>query len=317
MTGNDPQGTQQNAAGLLLLHKSPGYTSFDSLNRVKKALGSPKVGHTGTLDKFASGLLVVLAGWALKLSPWFDRCDKHYQGLIRFGVETDTLDGEGVPIARAVPPSREVLEAALSRFRGDIMQKPPAYSAIHLDGKRAYELARAGVEVEMEKRPVSIYKLELCSYDPPDAWVYVHCSKGTYIRSLARDIALAAGSRAYLSALVRNRVAGFDIADAVPMDSPDLAAALRPVSPEMFEALGIPWITVDGGIAKSMRQGKPLDRLLSTLPSASGNDDPMTTGVFSAENPVANNSPVFVALIVKKQGAGNNHWSYGYVHAGA
>ncbi|MDR1596103.1 MAG: tRNA pseudouridine(55) synthase TruB [Treponema sp.] len=316
MTGNNAGGTR-NAAGLLLLHKSPGYTSFDSLNRVKKALGSRKVGHTGTLDKFASGLLVVLAGWALKLSPWFDRCDKHYQGLIRFGVETDTLDSEGEPIARAAPPGREALEAALSRFRGDIMQEPPAYSAIHLGGKRAHELARSGVEVKMEKRPVSIYKLELRSYNPPDAWVYVHCSKGTYIRSLARDIALAAGSRAHLSALVRSRVGGFDMADAVPMDSPDLAAALRPVSPETFQALGIPRITVDGVVAKAMRQGKPLDRLLSAPSSATEAGDPMSAGVFSEENSVTHNSPVFVALIVKKQGADNSRWSYGYVHAGA
>jgi tRNA pseudouridine55 synthase len=192
------------------------------------------VGHTGTLDKFASGLLVVLAGWALKLSPWFDRCDKRYEGLIRFGVETDTLDPEGEPIAEADPPSREALVQALTQFRGDIMQAPPAYSAIHLAGKRAYQLARSGVEVKMEKRPVSIYKLELRSYDPPDACVYVHCSKGVYIRSLARDIAITAGSRAHLAALERKRVAGFDIAQAVPMDSPDLAAAIRTIGPDTF-----------------------------------------------------------------------------------
>jgi tRNA pseudouridine55 synthase len=317
MTGDIRETSPRNAAGLLLLHKSPGYTSFDSLRGVKKALGSQKVGHTGTLDKFASGLLVVLAGWVLKLSPWFGRCDKHYRGIIRFGVETDTLDSEGEPIAWADPPDRDVLEAALSRFRGDIMQEPPAYSAIHLGGRRAYELARSGAEVRMEKRPVSVYKLELCSYDPPDACVYVHCSKGTYIRSLARDIALAAGSRAHLSALVRSRVAGFDIADAVPMDSPDLASALRPVGPETFEALGIPWITVDGAAATGMRQGKPLDRLLGMPPSGPGIGDPGIAGVFSGENSVTNNSPAFVALIMKKQDAGNSRWSYGYVHAGA
>ncbi|WP_010258815.1 tRNA pseudouridine(55) synthase TruB [Treponema primitia] len=300
MTGN-------RSAGILLLNKSPGYTSFDSLNAVKKALGTPKVGHTGTLDKFASGLLVVLAGWALKLSPWFDRCDKRYEGLIRFGVETDTLDPEGEPIAEADPPSREALEQALSQFRGDIMQAPPAYSAIHLDGKRAYQLARSGVEVKMEKRPVTIHALELRSYDPPDARVYVHCSKGAYIRSLARDIAIAAGSRAHLSALERKRVAGFDIAQAVPMDAPDLAAAIRPIGADTFEALDIPRITVDEGAAKSMRQGKPLDTLLGDVPAAE------SLGVFCDHD--------FVAVLVKKQGPGNDRWSdrwsYGYVHASA
>ncbi|GHV77066.1 tRNA pseudouridine synthase B [Spirochaetia bacterium] len=287
--------------GILLLNKPAGLTSFDSLNAVKKALGTRKVGHTGTLDKFASGLLVVLAGWALKLSPWFDRCDKQYEGVIRFGVETDTLDPEGVPVGEGEVPSRERLEQALTMFQGDIMQAPPAYSAIHIEGKRAYQMARSGAEVKMEERPVTIHALELRSYKPPLANVYVHCSKGTYIRSLARDIALAAGSRAHLACLERTRVAGFDLADAVPMDSPNLAAALGPISPETFDALGLPWITVDEAVAKSMRQGKPLDRMIGDVPI------PESLGVFCDDG--------FVAVIVKKQG--NRSWSYGYVHAGA
>jgi tRNA pseudouridine55 synthase len=249
-----------------LLNKSPGLTSFDSLNAVKKALGTRKVGHTGTLDKFASGLLVVLAGWALKLSPYFDRCDKRYEGVIKFGVETDTLDPEGALVGEGEVPRREQLEQALTLFRGDIMQAPPAYSAIHIEGKRAYQLARSGAEVKMEKRPVTIHALELRSYDPPLARVYVHCSKGTYIRSLARDIALAAGSRAHLTSLERQRVAGFDVAGAVRADSPDLAAALRPITPETFGALSVPWTNVDEAAAKSMRQGKPLDRLMGDVP---------------------------------------------------
>jgi tRNA pseudouridine55 synthase len=304
--------TGNSAVGILLLNKSPGYTSFDSLTAVKRALGTRKVGHTGTLDKFASGLLVVLAGWALKLSPWFDRCDKRYEGVIRFGVETDTLDPEGVPVAEGEVPGREQLEQALPQFRGDIMQAPPAYSAIHLEGKRAYQLARSGAEVKMEKRPVSIYKLELLSYDPPLASVYVHCSKGTYSRSLARDIALAAGSRAHLVSLERKRVAGFDLIDAVSADSPDLTAALRPISPETFDALALPWITVDEAAAKNMRQGKPLGRLMGDVPAADA------VGVFC--------NRVFAAVIVKQQSAGdgrrsdrwsNDQWSYGYVYAGA
>jgi tRNA pseudouridine55 synthase len=294
----------------MLLHKSPGYTSFESLNTVKKALGTRKVGHTGTLDKFASGLLVVLAGWALKLSPWFDLCDKRYEGVIRFGVETDTLDPEGVPVGEGSVPSREQLEQALTQFRGDILQAPPAYSAIHIEGKRAYQLARSGVEVTMEKRPVRIHALELRSYEPPLASVYVHCSKGTYIRSLARDIALAAGSRAHLVSLVRQRVAGFDAACAVSADAPDLAAALRPIGPETFEALALPWTNVGEAAAKHIRQGKPLDRLPGdALPHLI----PEAAGVFC--------NRVFVAVIVKKQGSGDSRrsdpWSYGYVHADA
>jgi tRNA pseudouridine55 synthase len=294
--------TRNDAAGILLLNKSPGYTSFESLNAVKKALSTGKVGHTGTLDKFASGLLVVLVGWALKLSPWFDRCDKRYRGTIRFGVETDTLDGEGRPVAEAEPPDREALEQALARFRGDIMQAPPAYSAIHIDGRRAHELARSGAAPLMRERPVTIHALELCSYEPPLAEVYVHCSKGAYIRSLARDLALAAGSRGHLIGLERQRVAGFDLADAVPQDAPDLAAALRPVSRETFDALGLPWKAVDDGAAKYLRQGKPPDPLMAAiLPDP----EVAAAALFCGAS--------FVALMERK--AGNGRWSYGYVHA--
>ncbi|GHV29667.1 hypothetical protein AGMMS4952_15680 [Spirochaetia bacterium] len=314
------------ASGILLLNKLPGYTSFDSLNAVKKALGTRKVGHTGTLDKFASGLLVVLTGWALKLSPWFDRCDKRYEGVIRFGVETDTLDPEGVPVGEGEIPTREQLEQALAQFCGTIMQAPPAYSAIHIEGKRAYQLARSGAEVRMEKRPVTIHALELRSYDPPLACVYVHCSKGTYIRSLARDIALTAGSRAHLTSLVRQRVAGFDVSGAVSADSPDLAAALRPITPETFDALALPWTNVDEAVAKSMCQGKPLDRLLGDVPiQAKTPFGTVESTASAAALPAAAVSEslgvfcgcVFVAVIVKKQGAGDSRWSYGYVHAGA
>jgi tRNA pseudouridine55 synthase len=293
-------------AGILLLNKSPGCTSFEALNPVKKALATGKVGHTGTLDKFASGLLVVLAGWALKLSPWFDRCDKQYRGIIRFGVETDTLDGEGRPVATAEPPGREALEQALDQFRGDIMQAPPAYSAIHIGGRRAHELARSGKAPEMIERPVTIYALELCSYAPPLAEVRVHCSKGAYIRSLARDLALAAGSRGHLIGLERQQVAGFDLADAVPMDAPDLAAALRPITPETFIALGLPWASVGDGAAQSLRQGKPPDRLIdAALPApARGTGSPPESLALFCDGG-------FVALMERKAG----RWSYGYVHA--
>ncbi|MDR3122646.1 MAG: tRNA pseudouridine(55) synthase TruB [Treponema sp.] len=297
--------TPNEAAGILLLSKSPGYTSFESLNGVKKALATGKVGHTGTLDKFASGLLVVLAGWALKLSPWFDRCDKRYRGTICFGVETDTLDGEGRPVAAAEPPGREALEQALDQFRGDIMQAPPAYSAIHINGRRAHELARSGKAPEMQKRPVTIYALELCSYAPPLADVNVRCSKGAYIRSLARDLALAAGSRGHLVALERRQVAGFDLADAVPADSPDLAVALRPIAPETFDALGLPWMRVDGEAAAWLRQGKPPDRLpvLQDQGEAFPPENPQPLALFCGAS--------FVALMERKAGL----WSYGYVHA--
>jgi tRNA pseudouridine55 synthase len=259
-------------SGLLLLDKQPGYTSFESLTLIKKAFATRKAGHTGTLDKFASGLLLVLAGRAVKLSPWFLNCDKRYEGTLCFGAETDTLDPEGAVVAEAAAPSREALEKALPGFRGDLLQVPPAYSAVHVGGERAHRLVRSGRIPEMEPRPVSVYALDFLSYDPPLARIRVHCSRGTYIRSLARDIALAAGSRGHLSALRRTGIAGFSVEDAVnpgtrPEEPEDvqkavLRAALRPIDAGVFEALGIPLLRVDAETARAMSRGGVLAGLL-------------------------------------------------------
>jgi tRNA pseudouridine55 synthase len=224
--------------GIILFNKPSGVTSFDALRDIKRALRTGKVGHTGTLDKFAQGLLVVLASRALKLSRWFSGCDKKYIGKIQFGIETDTLDPEGEPIAQAPLPTREQVENALSQFRGDIMQAPPLYSAIHINGKRASQLARAGKQIEMKKRSVHIFALELRSWDPPFAEIFVHCSSGTYIRSLARDIALAAGSRAHLTELTRTHVAGLKLSETLEV---------RSVSSDKLEVRSEKW--QEGGVS--------------------------------------------------------------------
>jgi tRNA pseudouridine55 synthase len=289
----------------LLLNKSPGLTSFQSLDPVKKALASTKLGHTGTLDKFASGLLLVLAGRAVKLNPWFSGCDKRYEGVIRFGVETDTLDGEGNPVAWGEAPSREALESALALFRGELLQAPPAYSAVHIGGERAYKLARSGQTVEPPRRPVTVYSLELRSYEPPLASIAVHCSSGTYIRSLARDIALAAGSRGHLIALNRTRIGGFLLADAV--DPP----VLKPIDEGVFEALGLPRLSVDPETAEQMARGKPLDSLVpgdAAGPEGEGNGRNLAAGVFCLG--------CLVGVIEKKPlPGGGTGWRYGYVYA--
>jgi tRNA pseudouridine55 synthase len=263
---------------------------------VKHAFSTSKVGHTGTLDKFAQGLLVALLGRAVKLTPWFSSCDKWYEGIIRLGLETDTLDPEGTPIAEAELPSREQLEAALPAFRGNILQEPPVYSALHIDGKRASALARDGKTVSMQKRPVSIYALELLEYEPPLAHIRVHCSSGTYIRSLARDIALAAASRGHLVSLTRTAIADFCLSDALADDLPtSLQAALRPIDTQVFAALKIPVLTVSNEIAHNMSQGKSLERINTNI-----NGD--TLAVFRQDNS-------FVGIIEKT----NNTWRYGYV----
>ena len=258
-------------SGLILLNKKPGITSFDSLRDIKRALGTGKVGHTGTLDKFAGGLLAVLVGKALRLSQWFSHCDKKYEGRICFGAETDTLDPEGSVIAEAAVPTREAVEKVLSEFTGEIMQAPPAYSAIHVNGKRASSLARSGEMPEMKKRQVTVYKLELTNWQPPFADIFVHCSSGTYIRSLARDIALASGSRGYLSSLLRTQVGKFALEAASYMEGLGIPI-LKPIDKNVISALGMSCFDVTQQEAESILHGKELSSILNDkliYPSAS------------------------------------------------
>jgi tRNA pseudouridine55 synthase len=300
---------------LILLNKPPGVTSFVALSPVKKALGCGKAGHTGTLDKFADGLLLVLTGRALKLSSYFTNCGKHYNALVRLGVETETLDPEGRVVAEAGIPSKDALEAVLDRFRGDIMQIPPLYSAIHLGGRRASELARGGIPVEMKPRPITVHELSLTAYDPPFARLSVHCSAGTYIRSLARDIAVAAGSRAHLAGLTRTRVGAFSLADALdlkdlkpepPHFCDDIKNALRPIDRGIFDALSIPVCEVDEKTAAAMRCGKP-----------PGKDMPCIEA--SAHRAAAFFDGSFIALLEKRPPSGNlpgnspGNWRYAFV----
>ncbi|MDR2747102.1 MAG: tRNA pseudouridine(55) synthase TruB [Treponema sp.] len=294
------------SSGFLLLDKSPGRTSFEALGPVKKALATGKVGHTGTLDKFASGLLVVLAGRALRLSPWVSHCDKSYVGTIFFGEETDTLDPEGVPVARAPVPSLDRLEEAMTGFRGEILQAPPLYSAIHLDGRRASERARSGENPVMKERRVAIREISLLSWTPPLARVRVRCSGGVYIRSLARDIALACGSRAYLKELRRTGVAGFSVEDLSPGEAPG-APILRPIDRAFFAALGIPRFEGDFSLLSPLIHGRPLGPLLAGLELtglADAKGDPPAAAVFAGEE---------FAAMVKRSGGGA--WEYGYVFA--
>jgi tRNA pseudouridine55 synthase len=231
--GNRPR------SGLALLRKPEGITSFQALYPVKRALPSSKVGHAGTLDRFARGLLVILAGSYSRLAPYVVSGEKLYRGIIAFGSETDTLDPEGEVIATAPVPSREELEGVLSSFRGPILQRPPAYSAVHVEGRRAYQLALEGEEPALKERRIEVFSLELISYENGSALVEVRCSSGTYIRSLARDIAIACGSRAHLRALDRLSIGPFRVEEAVSPDAFDPEDDLRTLGPEDASALGL------------------------------------------------------------------------------
>ncbi|AEV28269.1 tRNA pseudouridine 55 synthase [Sphaerochaeta pleomorpha str. Grapes] len=206
-----------NNASILLVNKPSGITSFSSLNTIKRTV-DPKVGHAGTLDKFAQGLMVALTGSMTKLNVLFSTMDKRYRATICFGSETDTLDPEGEIVATSPIPSYDEIQQAMKTFIGEIEQQPPQYSALHIDGKRASALAREGKMVEMASRPVTIYSFEPVSFDGCNLVADVHVSKGTYIRSLARDLALACNSRAHLVDLVRTQIGPFLLEEAVCSD---------------------------------------------------------------------------------------------------
>lgn len=199
--------------------KLPGRTSFSSLSAVKKSLETTKVGHTGTLDSFAQGLLVVCAGSLTRLADHITGFNKSYEAVIEFGKETSTLDPEGEVVATARLPSLEELKSSLEKFTGKLKQVPPAFSAIHVDGKRASDATRKGHTVEIPPRDITVYKNELLEVLLENdrvkyARVSFDVSKGTYIRALARDIGLDCSSRAYLAGLLRTKVGTFELKDA-------------------------------------------------------------------------------------------------------
>jgi len=202
-------------SGLVLLNKPRGITSFRVLGSLKKSINSKKVGHTGTLDKFAEGLMLVLTGKMTKLAPFFTNMDKEYRAVFKFGEETNTLDPEGTVIFSSAIPSFEEIKNQIKYFTGKIMQLPPDFSAIHVNGERAYKLAVKGEKPVLKERPVTIYDYKVENWVPPYLHVKVNCSKGTYIRSLARDLGRATSSRAYVSELQRTKVGDWNIENSV------------------------------------------------------------------------------------------------------
>lgn len=204
--------------GIVLYAKQSGLTSFASLWAIKHALNTTKIGHTGTLDNFADGLLVVLSNRMTKFVSHITGFDKTYEAIIKFGEETDTLDIDGTVIATSAVPTLEQVTAASRAFCGTLEQMPPAFSAIQVNGKRASDLARSGEEVALKSRPVTIYQNEVIAYRAPFAHIRVSCSKGTYIRALARDMAQFCGAKAHLVALRRTAVGPFHLSDAAGFD---------------------------------------------------------------------------------------------------
>ncbi|WP_085832755.1 tRNA pseudouridine(55) synthase TruB [Clostridium merdae] len=207
--------------GVLIIDKPCGFTSFDVVAVARRLCREKKIGHTGTLDPMATGVLPLLLGKATRAASLLEDSDKVYCAVFRLGVETDTQDNTGEVLRESnAPVSRAQLEEALPQFRGEIMQTPPMYSAVRKDGKHLYELARQGIEVERESRPVTIYRLELLEYNEQERQgsLLVECSKGTYIRTLCADLGQAVGSLGIMTALRRTRACGFSLEQALPLE---------------------------------------------------------------------------------------------------
>lgn len=220
--------------GLLLVDKPAGVSSHDIVGAARRCFGEKRIGHAGTLDPFATGLLVLCSGRATRLLPHLPNEPKVYEATIRFGAETDTEDLHGAVVREALRPTLASVTAALPRFVGRVAQVPPAYSAKRIDGQRAYALARAGETVELDAVEIEVHRWELRAARETDDRLHeldvrITCGGGTYIRSLARDLARAVDSAAHLVALRRTRSGAFDVRDAVTIeDLREKRATMRP-----------------------------------------------------------------------------------------
>src|SRR5512136_2342677 len=217
--GMENHDVQNAISGVLVVDKPVGMTSHDVVQAIRTGTGLRRAGHTGTLDPRASGVLVILVGPAVRLSEFVSASDKRYQAIIRLGSTTDTFDADG-KFTRANEPvnvTEEQFEEVLTRFIGEIEQTPPPYSAVKVHGRKAYEMAREGEEVDLAPRKIQVHHLEVLEWAPPEVVIDVHCSSGTYVRSLANDVGNALGCGAYLVGLRRTKSGRFSLRDAVPL----------------------------------------------------------------------------------------------------
>lgn len=263
-------------SGVLLIDKPAGYTSHDVVARIRRATGEGRIGHAGTLDPMATGLMVVLVGSATRLEPFFSGQNKSYDAKIAFGSATDTDDAEGEVVRTAAIPDAvndaAHAQAVLDGLRGDSMQLPPAYSAIKVDGKTAHRAARAGRPLELAARPVTVYSATLKAVGgTPVSWdVAFEVSKGTYVRSLARDLGVRVGSAAHLAALRRTASGELCLAAARSLDEVVEAAqtgSLGTLWADPVPALGMVAVTIDPAEASD---GRSLSRSLA--PGAADGD---------------------------------------------
>jgi tRNA pseudouridine55 synthase len=253
--------------GVVVIDKPPRLTSFDVVRTVRRVLGERRVGHTGTLDPMATGVLPVCVGEATKLVPFLVDGNKEYEAEARLGVTTDTLDATGNVVVEtdASHVSRDDVTQALAGFVGTLAQRPPMHSAVRVGGQRLYKLARRGVEVERAARPVEVHAIELLNFAAPNLSLRIRCGKGTYVRSLVDDLGAALGVGAHLTALRRTRVGRFTLADAVPLDT------VGPTTPLVTPAEALAdhaTVALDEPQTRDVRAGKL--RTIAALPVPPG-----------------------------------------------
>jgi len=248
--------------GVIVVNKPEGWTSHDVVNKMRRIAGTRRVGHLGTLDPMATGVLPLVLNRATRLAQFYVRCDKKYEALIRFGHSTDSHDRDGLPLSEHVEVSldRARLESALQEFRGPQMQRPPAISAKKIAGTPAYKLARKKIAVDLEPVEINIYSLDLLEFLPDEIRLAVHCSAGAYIRSLAHDLGQRLGCGAWLEQLCRTMSGDFTIAGAHTLAELESLAAGNRLNEAFIPASQLlpqfPAEMIDSVTANQIRQGR-------------------------------------------------------------
>ncbi len=256
--------------GWVVLDKPVGITSTHAVSRLKRIFNGKKAGHAGTLDPLASGILPVAFGEATKTVPYVQDGEKAYRFTVLWGAETDTDDSDGTVVARSEDrPARAAIEALLPRFTGTIEQKPPAYSAIKINGERAYDLARDGEIVDIAARSVTVHELRVVACEGDESVLETRCGKGTYVRAIARDLGRALGCYGHVTALRRTRVGPFVESDAVPLAALEEPAAAEGALRRVEAGLGeLTRILVDRSDAARLRRGQGMLLRGADAPSA-------------------------------------------------
>ena len=247
---------------VLPVDKPEGPTSHDVVDAARRALRTRKIGHTGTLDPFASGLLVLCVGRATRLAEYLSGLDKTYEAVARLGVATDTLDREGSVVASSdgwSSLSEETVTGALASFAGEIEQVPPQFSAKKVDGESMHRRARRGERVDLRACAVTIHSIELIAFEPPEVGFRIRCSSGTYIRAIARDLGAALGVGAHLTALRRTSIGPLTVGSAIRVDQLGDADAVERARIELLEAVAhLPSVSVDDDGAARLAHGQKI-----------------------------------------------------------